>query len=370
MRVLVRKANINMVSVDADKGTMSEMPDEGWSDEEIESLLGTAILLGIVTIILYFVVLRPIFNPKNDNNGAAAGAQQQRQQLGEATRNATDAQMAAARAAAQRPAARGQNGGAAAARAAGVDSASSSLPSIVAGGDRKPSHLADGCTGGPSASRYVVEGLIPFRRSKAGSGETGMQKAASCGSEEGQSVVDANRRSRARLFAKLLNSAVTGSRTSTPPPRGSNIIVCIPSADVSCTKLHRALWLLGTYFNLFLVLCLPQIPKDEAGSVDESEKERDLMASLRKELRQSGLKDDAGVPSDVLPDHRIVAARSIEGRVAFVRQMHRPEFVLDFDAEMKTQLERFGFMVLLYGQKDEQKRSSDGTSLLGKTLML
>jgi len=368
--VRVRNASNNMVSVDTDKGAMAEPPDEGWSDEEIESLLGTAILLGIVTILIYFVVLRPIFNPKNENNGAAAGAQQQRQQLGGAARNATDAQMAAARAAAQRPAARGRNGGAGAARAAGADSASSSLPSIVAGGNRKPSHLADGCTGGPSASRYLVEGLISFRRSKAGAYETGMQKAASCESEQGQSVVDANRRSRARLFAKLLNSAVTGSRTSTPPPRGSNVIVCIPSTDVSCTKLHRALWLLGTYYNLFLVLCLPQIPKDEGGNVDESEKERDLMASLRKELRQSGLRDDVGVPTDVLPDHRIVAVRSIEGRVAFVRQMHRPEFVLDFDAEMKTQLERFGFTVLLYGQKDEQKRSSDGISLLAKSLML
>lgn len=340
--------------------------DDGWSDEEIETMLGTAILVGAATLIIYYVILRPLFKPRRDEGapvGAGDGGQQQAMGAGarnnnnnnniaiDAARRQRQPTQAAFAAGARAPTRAAAGGGA---------DATASLPKSVASGKRRPPHLAETCSGGPAGSRYLVEGLIPFKRSLAGSYESSKTARVS---QEDEDVVTANRKSRARLLARLLNPTLTGAQTKTPPARGSNVIVCIPSADAGCAKLQQALFLLGTYFNLFLVLTLPS--KDGAG-VDEAEKEKEQLDNLRSQLRGSG--NDNGVPIEVLPDHRIVAARTVEGKVAFVRQMHRPEFVLDCDAEMKTQLERFGFMVLLYGRGDE-KRSSDGISLLGKTLM-
>ena len=334
--------------------------DDGWSDEEIETMLGTAILVGAATLILYYVILRPLFKPKR-NEGAAVGAGDggQQQVMGAGARNNNNIAIGAARRQRQPTQAAFAREPTRAAAAGGTD-ATASLPESVVSGKRRPPHLAETCSGGPAGSRYLVEGLIPFKRSLAGSYESSKTTRVS---QEDEDVVTANRKSRARLLARLLNPTLTGAQTKTPPARGSNVIVCIPSTDVGCAKLQQALYLMGTYFNLFLVLTLPS--KDDAG-VDEHDKEKELLDNLRSQLRGSG--NDNGVPIEVLPDHRIVAARTVEGKVAFVRQMHRPEFVLDCDAEMKTQLERFGFMVLLYGRGDE-KRSSDGISLLGKALM-
>ena len=338
--------------------------DDGWSDEEIETMLGTAILLGVATLVIYYAILRPIFNPKpNEGATAGAGGGGQQQALQTRTNNNNMANDVARR---QRQPPHGAFAAGAPARAAvggGLDT-TASLPASVASGKRRPPHLVDSCSGGPSGSRYLVEGLVPFKRSLAGAYES--SKSASGASQSDEDMVTANRKLRARLLARLLNPTLTGAQTKTPPARGSNIIVCVPSSDVGCAKLHQALYLLGTYFNLFLVLTISS--KDDAGgagSMDESDKEKELLDHFRAQLRNS---DNDGVPIEVLPDHRIVAARTVEGKVAFVRQMHRPVFVLDCDVEMKTQLERFGFTVLLYGQGDE-KRSGDGVSLLGKTLM-
>ena len=341
--------------------------DDGWSDEEIETMLGTAILLGVATLIIYYAVLRPIFNSKPNEGAAAAvaggGGQQQALAGGARTNNNNNANDVARR---QRQPTQGAFAAGAPARetVGGAVGATASLPSSVASGKRRPPHLAESCSGGPSGSRYLVEGLVPFKRSLTGTYESSKNDAKESQSDE--DMVTANRKLRARLLARLLNPTLTGAQTKTPPARGSNIIVCIPSADVGCAKLHQALYLLGTYFNLFLVLTLsPDDDAGGAGSVDESDQEKKLLDNLRTQLRGSA---NDGVPIEVLPDHRIVAARTVEGKVAFVRQMHQPAFVLDCDNEMKTQLERFGFMVLLYGQGDE-KRSGDGGSLLGKTLM-
>lgn len=352
--------------VDSGTSTPPSADDDGWSDEEIETMLGTAILLGVATLIIYYAILRPMFNPKPTEGAAAAAAGGGGQQQALQARNNNNNNMANSVARRQRQPTHGAFAAGAPARAAvgGGLNTTASLPASVASGKRRPPHLVDSCSGGPSGSRYLVEGLVPFKRSLAGSYES--SKSASGASQNDEDIVTANRKLRARLLARLLNPTLTGAQTKTPPARGSNIIICVPSSDVGCAKLQQALYLLGTYFNLFLVLTLSS--QDDAGgvgSVDESDKEKELLDNLRARLRGS---DNDGVPIEVLPDHRIVAARTVEGKVAFVRQMHRPEFVLDCDVEMKTQLERFGFMVLLYGQGDE-KRSGDGVSLLGKSLM-
>jgi len=68
---------------------------------------------------------------------------------------------------------------------------------------------------------------------------------------------------------------------------------------------------------------------------------------LKARLRGTG--DD--LPQEVLPDHRIVQSRSAKGRVAFVRQLARVEFVLDFDPVVQSELGRFGFVVIMYNRQ-------------------
>jgi hypothetical protein len=123
---------------------------------------------------------------------------------------------------------------------------------------------------------------------------------------------------------------------SKPPARGSTIVITISTKEVGCEKLRRSLYLLSTHFNTMVIFT----------DVSPDVSDLDLNALVVK-LRGSNPSD---LPQDVLPRHRIVAAQSITGRVAFCRQLGRVEFVLDRDAEMQTQLGRFGFRVLVYGK--------------------
>ena len=65
-------------------------------------------------------------------------------------------------------------------------------------------------------------------------------------------LVVVNRRERARIFACMFSAtwAVSGG---CPPNRGVDIVVTIHHTEMSCSKLQKALFLLGTY-NLFLLI--------------------------------------------------------------------------------------------------------------------
>lgn len=82
------------------------------------------------------------------------------------------------------------------------------------------------------------------------------------------------------------------------------------------------------------------------------------MERMETSLRGTAADDDTDtgggdLPPAVLPSHRIVGTTSVGGRVAFVRQLpKRPEFVLEYDGEVKGQLTRFGFAVLSYERRD------------------
>ena len=349
--------------------TQEDAAGDGWSDEEIEALLGTLILLGIATAAAYFLFLRPAV-------AGGAGRGDGGRQQARAVVGAPGARPRQAAAAIPEPplAASTANvdrrNGQPARNHGGRDNPppSGSIPSIIAQGKRRPPHLVTTHPGGPSSSSCLVEGIIPFRRTHANGYEANLvqdQPQRQQGEDGGAVSI---RRSRARLFARLLNSSITGAKSNTPPARGSNVVVSIPSGDVACPKLQHALWLLGTYYNLFVVLCLSSTSEEGGGGVDVSEKERSMLCGLRSSLRSQGAGSEGRqVSQEILPDHRIVAVRTLGGRVAFVRQMHRPEFVLDFDSEIRVQLERFGFTVLLYGQGREQKQGEG--SLLGNALM-
>lgn len=203
---------------------------------------------------------------------------------------------------------------------------------------RRPPHMQ--ATG--KTLDILVEGLIPFRNIQASTYEA---------SQHDPDMLAKNRKDRAKLLSKIL---ALEKSPALPPPRGTTVVITIMDKDVACDKARRVIFLLATYFNLLLVILVPSTTTDV--------EVKGLISNLRGE-------NMVDLPNQVLADHRIIAAESVSGRVALVRQLaRRVEFVLDFDPQMKAELNRFGFRVMLYGNFDAAKQTNE-MSLLGSSLL-
>lgn len=183
----------------------------------------------------------------------------------------------------------------------------------------------------------MVEGLVPFRHTRASEFEQG----------KGDGVAE-SRKERARVLSRLLElEGRTSEHGASPPTRGGTIIVSVPYLEVACPKMRRVLYLLATYYNLLLIVVVP--PAETAND--------DVLLKATDKLRgqESG---EGRLDEECLPSHRIVAATTAAGRVAFVRQLAKVEVVLDFDSEVKTQLARFGYRVINYKRQNSHKTLS------------
>eukprot|EP00594_Rhizosolenia_setigera_P010414 CAMPEP_0178971072 /NCGR_PEP_ID=MMETSP0789-20121207/20020_1 /TAXON_ID=3005 /ORGANISM="Rhizosolenia setigera, Strain CCMP 1694" /LENGTH=358 /DNA_ID=CAMNT_0020657899 /DNA_START=104 /DNA_END=1180 /DNA_ORIENTATION=- len=131
--------------------------------------------------------------------------------------------------------------------------------------------------------------------------------------------------------------------------KGSNIVLTLREEDLSndqqtqskIKSICNTLTIIGSEYNLFLIV-------DFSSSVESTNTKK-----LESKLDQ--IKNGITTPQEILPKHRIVAAQSIIGKVAFVRQL-RPHLVVDHDVEVKKQLSRFGFRVVVY----DNKKNEDG----------
>merc|ERR1712238_378686 len=107
-------------------------------------------------------------------------------------------------------------------------------------------------------------------------------------------ITDENscRKDRARIFTKLFSPIRTKeSGILKPPSRGSNVVVSVPEKDVACRKLRHGLFLLGTYYNLFVLLCLDD--DEEKGidrKIDASDRDVYKKEEAHKELTRFGFK--------------------------------------------------------------------------------
>ncbi|KAL9180978.1 hypothetical protein ACHAXT_009783 [Thalassiosira profunda] len=229
------------------------------------------------------------------------------------------------------------------------------------GQPRCPPHVVEPAGWGKKKyelSGCLVQGVVPFRSTPASGYEARLQSqlcASSAGGDAASDLIVANRRERARIFARMF----AGQKGARPPNRGANIVLAIRHTDVSCAKLQKVLFLLGTYYNLFLLIDgsgAPQCTKDE--------EVREFVKRLRSELLNHSDAEEYRLSSDILPPHRIAFASTSKGRVAFVRQLHGTELVVDCDEDVITELERFGFRVIVYPQKSEGRVSALGNYLV------
>jgi len=246
--------------------------------------------------------------------------------------------------------------------------------SILSKNRRLPPHQS--CSSESAKNNIVLhDGILPFRFTCACNFETA--GAFSNGGDTGK-ITDENscRKDRARIFTKLFSPIRTKeSGILKPPSRGSNVVVSVPEKDVACRKLRHGLFLLGTYYNLFVLLCLDDDEekgidrKIDASDSDVYKKERARVALLVSKIRgdsdkvENNFRYASSVPKEVLPSHRIVATNTSAGRVAFVRQFPKsPEFLLDFEEEVHKELTRFGFKVLLYSKSQQASTKQHSVS--------
>lgn len=308
---------------------MSESTVDSHEHSDLISVLTTLVVFAMISMSLYYFLLKPILHVGDNNRPAARGetaALRQRnvplQQQFLFNSHHRDQQQQ-------------------------QYLYDSEVLSLLAESTRYPPHvsLTAARQAGMGGSAVLVDGLVRFRHGRAASYEQ-------------QDDVSKNRRERARVLARLLalnNNSKNSNSTAPPPPaRGSTVVVSIPQEHVDCPKLRRVLFLLSTFYNLFCILSF-----DTKVSAEQMS---GVIAKLRGNAKEEEL------PTEVLPDHRIVAAQSVTGRVAFVRQLARVEFVLDFEPQVRTQLSRFGFQVFVYGNSDDD--NGDGVySPLGKLLL-
>ena len=198
---------------------------------------------------------------------------------------------------------------------------------------------------------------MPFRSTPANGYETRLQKKLAT-----DDLVMSNRKERARIFARLFSLTGDDGKKKPPPNRGANIVVTIYPDDAKCVKLQNALWLLGTYYNLFVLVDSSHL------RVSSMEEQRNAVRQFREEMvnanKVAEIESSHQLNSQILPSHRIVFSSTIAGRVAFVRQLNGVELVVDADETVTTELERFGHRVLVYPKSEATGASSLGLFLV------
>ena len=257
--------------------------------------------------------------------------------------------------------------------------------------------------GGPMidlSSSHLYQGIIPFRSTFASGYETRLSSSSSSSNnkEEEEDIIITNRKSRARIFAKIFSIKLASDR---PPGRGSNVVVVIsyhPNVDdgagggiAKCEKLQKSLMLLATYYNLFLLVNVVNDNNevqhnnqggDHNSNEEEEKRRRDMVRQFRSDLlnitnsttnsngSSSNNTDDGNkLNSQILPPHRIIFTSTSEGQVAFVRQLVDTKLVLLPSSEgekVKMELERFGFRVVCYPDNDD-KSTNNGENGSGVT---
>jgi hypothetical protein len=212
-----------------------------------------------------------------------------------------------------------------------------------------------------SLSKYLLQGIVPFRSTPANGYETRLQKD----SLSADDLVVVNRKERARIFARLFSLTASEDGSKMPPPnRGANIVVTVYPHDASCDKLQKALMLLGTYYNLFVM-----VDGSEVFWGKQQKDQRDYVCKFREEMLNTNNEVAASesfykLNSQVLPPHRIVFSATTAGRVAFVRQLNGVELVVDGEVKVTRELKRFGHRVLVYPPKGDSVNSALGKFLI------
>lgn len=339
------------------------MVDSMESEQEVFSST-SAIVFALISLVVYWLFLRPTADAQPPGS-----TQQQQQQQGHAT--ATSIRDRGAR---PRLAARGEGAGGGRDPAvaqlqqqeqmmraipwlavqqqqqlhrgnapnANTPNISSAAAEVLQECASKPWHVTSPVeVAGLGGSNILTEsGLVAFNHTQANFSASN-KDGGTAPTSSTTSVASKLRPDRAKILSRLCQSG----GINPPPAKGATLVVSV-SKDLiegSSPSLRRALLVLGTFYNLVLIVAVDEKNINKNGK-------NDLVAQLRGEIPENdkeSLDNLEFLPESVLPSHRILLSSTVTGRVALVRQLNKVAMVVDWDDSVETQLSRFGYKVVL-----------------------
>lgn len=288
-----------------------------WTDEDIETILTTLFLLVFVTIFVSFIILKFQGGGSGSNNTSS----------NRSTRSNTNAIANNRR------------------RNANTTSEQQQYLNRLNENDDDDCWYKKYLN--PVAHR-LVDGILPFRFTSNSVLSRHNNTTTPTTSENSKNSDDEVLTMLASIFLHKQNDS------SIIPSRGSNIVLSLDASSLSSSslplhneKLTKMLTILGTTYNLFIIISLSSIAKITAITNNNNVKNTEEKVSYYREKLYQMMGRTCASNNIILP-HRIIASTSLTGRVAFVRQL-KPDTVIDFDSNMSEQLSRFGFRVVVIG---------------------
>lgn len=228
------------------------------------------------------------------------------------------------------------------------------------------------------ASSY--NGVVPFRYTKAALLESSNKSRVTDDGDNGNGTdtILENRKDRARILARLF----AARKIDPTPGKGKMLILSLSSSRIVQLDnfiLPRVLYLLGTFYNVFVMVQCDGEHGDDNDNDDDDDKtqtmnntDRDYSQDKQRcnaiisKLYSSGI-----LTNDAIPSHRVVITKSVPSRIAFVRSFPiKPDYVIiessrdgiggDLDGgeveggeDLQLQLTKFGYSVLRIKSLDE-----------------
>ena len=305
----------------ATKGTIGTASSFLEEDEEISSSW-TAILIAVVSLVLYCLFLRPTTKTQNSNNMATPPMRARqggsRRQFQRREQNQPPREQLQQQQRRQQQPIRQTN-----------SYLSEAAEEILVNCQTKPSHVITSSDKvGLGGRKVLVDGLVAFSHTKAGDIFTSTNSGSTIRTE------------RAKVLSRI--ASAPGVTMKTPPSKGSTVVVSLSSSRLDDTaNVSSFLYTLGSYYNLIVIIHVHNI--DGNNFKEQQQKRRQLQDRLLSPNNKQN--DTMRLTEDILPKHRILISSADTGRVALVRQLSKVELVIDFDSNVQSELGRFGYMV-------------------------
>ena len=273
------------------------------TDQEVEAFLTSVVFVTIVTVILFTIFQRMTKTPSTDNNNNIQNSQDLRDlQLQQQLRRQEQTMQLRNRMIDPR-----QNRVNPDAPYRGLDEETAPM---IPGPSPESNH------------KYLMDGILPFRHGTAKDYKLDAK-------QQGQK--------------QTILTAILGN---IPLSRGCNVVLTIRERDLireedALPLICSSITTLASEYNLFVIVDFETDKETDNGGNNNNNNRKQEIKQVQEQTLQA-------VPTNVLPRHRIIASKSVTGRIAFVRQL-RPELVVDYDTEVQKQLTRFGFKVEIYG---------------------
>lgn len=273
---------------------------------------------------------------------------------------------------------------------------------------RSPPHLLSKAYN--NGSNVLNDGLIAFGHTKASASSSSVLLVSPIATTAAGNLITTTtttttantsiiQKRRAQLLSRLLlmvsppasTTNSTSSHTHTqhqyrPPGKGSTISIAVQANHLQCPHLHEALFLLGTFYNILVIIAINQhqnndqeqhVTAQPSSSPDALRQQlyddptittatktttttRQPLSAQQQQLPQP--QHSYSLTRDIVPPHRILVTSTLAGRVAIVRQIQRVELVLELDIAAQELLARFGHKVIVYGSGSNNNNTKSTTN--------